>query len=276
MGLTFGDRMKLYEGAESARRFTPMLPVIARLDGRNFSGYTRGLGRPYDQRLSDLMADTVTHLVTETGAVMGYTQSDEITLAWYSSKFDSQIFFDGRVQKMVSTLAAMCSVYFNRRAPAVLPEKADQTPTFDCRAWTVPTLEEGVNVFLWRETDCTKNSISMAAHHYYSAAQLHGRTGSEKQELLFQKGVNWNDYPEFFKRGVYVQRRTEKRTFRPDELADLPPEHRARQNPELAFERSVYRRLVMPPLTRVANRVPVVFYGADPLTAPEPQGDAAP
>ena len=48
----FGDRMKVYEMAEAGRRLMPLLPAVARLDGKGFSGFTRGLARPFDERLS--------------------------------------------------------------------------------------------------------------------------------------------------------------------------------------------------------------------------------
>ncbi len=107
-----GDRMKDFEMMEAGRRFMPLLPIVARLDGKGFSKFTNGLARPYDERLSNLMVETVKYLVQESNAVMGYTQSDEITLAWYSDTIESQIYFDGRIQKMVSVLAAKCSVRF--------------------------------------------------------------------------------------------------------------------------------------------------------------------
>ncbi len=50
---SFGDRMKMYEGAEAQRKFLPGLPIVARLDGRGFSRFTKGLERPYDQRMID-------------------------------------------------------------------------------------------------------------------------------------------------------------------------------------------------------------------------------
>ena len=74
-----GDRMKLYESAEAGRRLMPLLPAVARLDGKGFSGFTRGLARPFDVRLSNLMVETTTFLVEETNAVCGYTQSDGAT-----------------------------------------------------------------------------------------------------------------------------------------------------------------------------------------------------
>src|SRR5215212_3282844 len=94
-----GDRMKRYESAEAGRRLMPLLPAVARLDGRAFHAFVKGLTRPFDERLSRLMIETV--------ASVGYTQSDEITLAWVPAGTDGQVFFDGRVQKMNSVLAAL-------------------------------------------------------------------------------------------------------------------------------------------------------------------------
>jgi tRNA(His) 5'-end guanylyltransferase len=96
-----GDRMKMYEGAEAQRRLMPLLPVIARLDGRSFHSFTRGMDRPFDATFSSCMIDTAKALVQESGACMGYVQSDEVTLAWHSEDMRSQIYFDGRVAKML-------------------------------------------------------------------------------------------------------------------------------------------------------------------------------
>ena len=93
--------MKAYEARED-RRFLPMLPVMARLDGKAFHNFCRDLEQPYDPRLSGWMQMTSHHLVSETGALAGYTQSDEISLLFYSDDPKSQIYFDGRVQKMAS------------------------------------------------------------------------------------------------------------------------------------------------------------------------------
>jgi tRNA(His) 5'-end guanylyltransferase len=268
MGDGLGDRMKRYERAEAGRRLMPLAPALARLDGRAFHSFVRGLERPFDRRLSALMVEAATALVRETNAAVGYTQSDEITLAWLWDEFDSQIFFDGRIQKMTSTLAALGTAHFNRRLPAFLPaEYADRLPVFDCRVWSVPTLEEAANAFLWRELDATKNSISMAARAYYDHAQVHDRNCSEMQELLWQKGVNWNDYPTFFKRGTFVRRRKVQRPFTAVELAALPAKHAARGDAALVVERTECGPVELPPLSKVENRVGVMFRGEEPRLA---------
>ena len=262
-----GDRMKMYEAAEAGRRFMPLLPILARIDGRCFSSFTRGMGRPFDQRFVRCMVETVRKLMEETNACMGYTQSDEISLVWHSESVKTQVWFDGRIAKMTSQLAAHATLHFYRAVETIVPGYAERLPTFDARVWQVPNRTEAANVFLWREWDATKNSTSMAASHYYSPKQLHGKNGPERQEMLFQKGINWNDYPTHFKRGTYVQKRVEAVPFSPVELAALPEKHAARTNPGLLVERSVLRVLDLPPLGSLANREAVIFDGAEPQAA---------
>jgi tRNA(His) 5'-end guanylyltransferase len=256
-----GDRMKFYESnGAGEQRLIPMVPALARLDGKAFHTFTRGLQRPYDQRLSDLMVETTKFLVDETCAKIGYTQSDEITLLWLTSGYNSEIYFDGRIQKLVSVLAAKCSVFFNSKLPSTIPEKAGAYPVFDCRVWNVPNETEAVNALIWRQNDATRNSISMAAQTHFSHNQLHEKSCDEMQEMLFkEKGINWNNYPTFFKRGTFIKRRKATRTFTVDEIDKLPTKHEARSNPELKVERSEICVVDWPQLTKVANREDIVF-----------------
>lgn len=259
-----GDRMKLYELAEAGRRFMPLLPILARIDGRCFSSFTHGMKRPYDPNMTAMMVATTIELVSETNACMGYTQSDEITLAWHSLESKSQLWFDGRVSKMTSQLGALATLHFYRLVLNRMPEYADRLPTFDARVWQVPNRTEGANVFLWREWDATKNSLTMAASELYSHKELHGKNGSDKHEMLFAKGINWNDYPPEFKRGTYVQRRRVVRPFTATEIEDLPQKHAARANPNLEVERWRISTIEMPTLASVENREDVIFEGAEP------------
>lgn len=110
----------------------------------------------------------------------------------------------------------------------------------------------------------TKNSVSMAARALFSHCELEGKSSSEMQELLFGKGVNWNDYPAFFKRGTFVRRRSVLRPLEPEVLARVPEAHRPA--PGALVERSEVVELDMPPFTKVVNRVGVVFGGEEPRT----------
>jgi len=288
-----GDRLKEYEGMESGRRFLPQLPVVARLDGKCFSNYTNDLARspeqPFDDAFHSVMVSVTKYLVDETCACMSYTQSDEITLCWHSDGYESQIWFDGRIQKMCSVLAAMASSAFNVLAAGKtqggemvhgrLLARKTTTPffgvelhrplaLFDCRIWQLPTLDEGANCFLWREYDCLKNSVSMSARTMYSHKELMNKTSSEMQEMMWQKGVNFNDYPSFFKRGTYVQRRKKTRLLTPEEMANIPEKFR----PTEPVERTEIVELDLPPLSKVTNRPGVIFRGEDPVLAADKEG----
>lgn len=258
-----GDRMKEYEMMEAGRRPLPGLPLLVRLDGKAFHTFTHGLERPFDERFQRLMDATTQFLVQETNANIGYTQSDEISLAFYHE--GAEPYLGHRYQKMTSILASMAAAFFNRELPKELPEKADKLAFFDARAWQVPSLEEAANAFLWREQDAAKNSIAMVAQHYFSHRMLQGRDSKEMQEMLFQEHkINWNDFPDRCKRGGWFRREAIKNVFTVEELEKLPPLHDARKNPNLLVTRNEVRRLTMPTFSRVTNRTAVMFQGAAP------------
>ena len=261
----FGDRMKQYEAPSTATRFFKGLPLIVRLDGRAFHTFTKGLGRPYDKRLSDLMVDTTIAMVDRFHATVGYCQSDEITLAWHLDvNSDNEYPFKGRRQKIESLMAAYCSVVFNKKLATAIPEKADAEPTFDARAFQTPTLLEAYNEFLWRQQDCVKNAISMAAQSMFTHKSLSGLSGAQMQERMWaEKGINFNDYPPFFKRGTFVRKIRTVRPLTSEELAKIP----AKMLP--VHPQEVVRSSVVPFdiwLGRTTNSgVNILFGGEEPI-----------
>jgi tRNA(His) 5'-end guanylyltransferase len=264
-GDALGDRMKAYEAREAERRFLPTLPVYARIDGRNFSAFTRGMARPYDPAMTEVMILTTEALVEETHARIGYTQSDEISLVWQAERYDSSIFFDHRIAKMTSVLASFATAAFicALRNEGSYAGRIDRLPHFDCRVFQLPNRTEAANAFLWREQDATKNAVSMAARSVYSHKALDHKSGPEMQEMLFAKGINFNDYPAFFKRGTFVRRETVWREFTAAELDKIPEAHRPEAGAKV--QRSQIKRLDMPRFGSVLNREAVIFEYAKPM-----------
>lgn len=220
-----GDRMKAYESASTSRRAFKGQPIIVRLDGKSFHSFTRGLRRPYDEDLSRLMFETTRFLVDRFNPHIGYTQSDEITLVFYEdSDSKRQYPFDGRFQKLESVLAGACSAFFTSAVAAgSLPTKTPEIVVFDARAFVVPNKIEAYNCLLWRQQDATKNAVSMAAQSMFKHQELQNKSGPEMQEMMFtQHGVNFNDYPSHFKRGVFAQRRTALRSMTPEDSLRIP------------------------------------------------------
>lgn len=239
------ERCKLYESFEAQRRLIPTLPVLARLDGRNFHTFLKNAHKPYDGRVHRLMVDTAQHLTEESSARCAYTQSDEITLFWLVNDVDTQMFFDGRIQKLTSTLAAMASVFFNRRAEEL--HKAGESlddlawskiPTFDCRVWNVPSVSEAANNFIWRQQDAKRNSILMLGQSEFSHKQMHGLSCDEVQEKLFQeRQINWSDQPDWAKRGTYLVRELVTHKYDEDQRTQLPERHPAKHDPNASYTR---------------------------------------
>lgn len=207
-----GDRMKTYERLETEQRLIPNLPIYVRLDGRGFSKFTKGMDRPYDESMSALMKDTAEHLVSTFGATIGYVQSDEISLV-FKNEYESPISFDGKKQKLVSLLAASASAYFVyafsthfKDMMKVAPFEA-RLPTFDCRVFNLPSWDEATNAVLWRYLDAIKNSKQMLAQHYFSHKDLQGLNGKILvDKLKTEKNIIWEDYPEYFKSGLFIRK----------------------------------------------------------------------
>jgi tRNA(His) guanylyltransferase len=179
-----GDRQKAFEQAPLPQRFDAHAPVIARIDGRAFHQFTKGLTRPYDARMSLAMQETTRHLVEETGACIGYTQSDEITLVWAPISMEGAGWFGFRTQKMLSQLGAQTTLAFYQQVQELMPAYARKNPTFDARVWSVPTLSDAVENLLWREQDASKNSVSMACASVYSHNRMLKKNTREKKKCL--------------------------------------------------------------------------------------------
>jgi tRNA(His) guanylyltransferase len=194
-----GDRMKInYE--EAYKLYLPMrLPTIIRLDGKTFHTFTRGMERPFDEYFMRSMAELSQYLVKEIQtAQCAYVQSDEISILLHPyKKLDTEAWFANEVQKMVSVSAGLASSWFSIRFR--------KEAIFDSRVFVLPEAEV-VNYFVWRQQDCTRNSITMVAQSLYSHKELHLKNSSDKQEMIFQKGQNWDKYPTYQKRGTVCTR----------------------------------------------------------------------
>lgn len=257
-GDDFGDRMKGYEAVETSRRFDPHLPIYARIDGRSFSSFTRGMTRPFDPQMTAAMIETAKYLVAETHAIIGYTQSDEISLLWLASSQESDALFSGKVQKMASVIASMAAAKFARVCPTGYEHKL---PCFDARVHQLPDKTEAANAILWRAMDARKNAISMVAQAHFSPKQLHGKKQPDMLEMLAKIDVEFETFPAAFKHGTFLRRVGVEREMTAAELAGIP----AKFHPIGPVTRSEIAVIDLPPFNRVSNRVEVIFDGADPL-----------
>jgi tRNA(His) 5'-end guanylyltransferase len=197
-----GDRMKGYEKVFNYR-LPDRMPVIIRLDGKNFHTLTRSAEKPFDKRIIIMMDDIATELARQIqGVKFVYTQSDEISLFIHPwSKQTSQAWFDNELQKIISVSAGIASAHASRFA-----EEAQfyyGNIVFDSRAFILP-MHEVINYFIWRQQDWERNSLNMYCSHYYSHRELHNKTESERHEMLYARSLNWNNLSTHLKRGTAI------------------------------------------------------------------------
>lgn len=240
---TLGDRIKrLYE--KVTRYFLPgRTYTIIRVDGKAFHTYTKGLFRPFDAGLIEDMDNTAKYLCEHIqGAKFAFVQSDEISILL--TDFDTittQGWFEGNLQKMCSVSASFATAIFNQlrlqryfyeneRGKGnknitehfekgvdvnefqiavgdivnYFPIGKDKLAHFDSRVFQIHDKVEVENYFIWRGQDCTRNSIASVAQSLYSSKELNGKGGNEQQEMIFQKGQNWNDLSPELKRGRLI------------------------------------------------------------------------
>ena len=227
-----GTRMKEFYEQVPKTRLVRRMPVAIRIDGKAFHTFTRGFCKPFDHILIKTMQETTKYLCENIqGCVLGYTQSDEITLILVDyQKLTSSAWFDYEVQKLCSISASMATMAFNKYfaenvANEILEYKTSMVPQcveiqqeikeyhdilraavnkgamFDARCFNIPK-EEVTNLIYWRQLDATRNSIQMVGQANFNHKELQNKTCNMIQDMLHeQKGINWNDYPTVCKRG---------------------------------------------------------------------------
>lgn len=224
---SLGDRMKENYENRAKTYLTRRTPVIIRLDGKAFHTFTRGMKKPYDEIFHNTMNATMKYLCENIqGCKLGYTQSDEITLLLTDyDTLSTDAWFDYNVQKICSVSASMATMAFNKYLRIFSDEFADSldyfgenfdedccyinslrqknnSAMFDARCFNIPE-DEVANCFIWRQQDATRNAIQMLGQCNFSHKELHGKSCNDIQDMLMlQKGINFNDMPTEFKRGV--------------------------------------------------------------------------
>lgn len=227
-----GMRMKDFYEHIPQTKLMRRTPVMIRIDGKAFHTFTRGFAKPFDDVLIKSMQRTMKYLCENIqGCVLGYTQSDEITLVLVDYKrFESSAWFDYEVMKMCSIAASMATMAFNNffreevdklifeYSHSLVPQcvELQQKATeyhnillkavhkgamFDARVFNIPK-EEVTNCVYWRQLDATRNSIQMMGQAYFSHNELQHKSCINIQDMLMEHhNINWNDLPAYKKRG---------------------------------------------------------------------------
>lgn len=232
-------RMKGYE-KRNRYYLQRKIPVIVRLDMRAGHSFTKRFERPFDNVFMESMQETAKYLCENIqNCKLSYQQSDEITLLlidYNKLKLNTDCFFDYRIDKLCSIVASMATMAFNKFFIKVthkhfeeelrtldnkisdgkfvrldeisnLENKYDKyvnkfyTAMFDARCFNIPK-EEVTNFIYWRQLDASRNSIQMVGQANFSHKELQNKSCNQIQDMLMeQKGINWNDFHTYQKRG---------------------------------------------------------------------------
>jgi len=199
-----GSRMKEYERV-TKQFIPPKNYTIIRLDGCHFHSYTKKFDKPFDDRIRTAMITTMQQLVQDIqGVVFGYHQSDEISLLLVDFQDDdTEAWYKGNIQKIVSVAAAKATMSFNSAMHTLTDINFPLQPAdFDARVFTLPTKIEVMNYFLWRIQDAERNSVSGLAQSLYSQKQLSKVNKEQQKFLCLMKGNDWERLPYYSKRGT--------------------------------------------------------------------------
>ncbi|HEX8821450.1 MAG TPA: tRNA(His) guanylyltransferase Thg1 family protein [Archangium sp.] len=197
----FEARMREGEFFHSLRLLSGAWCVL-RVDGKGFSRLTEErYEKPFDPRLREQMVRTASALMEEFQGLYAYTESDEISVLFPPE----WSLYDREVEKLVSISAGVASATFTHVAgvPAV----------FDSRVWLGVNEKAVVDYFRWRQSDATRCALNGWCYwtlrkEGQSVSQatraLHGQSVGFKNELLFQRGINFNELPLWQRRGTGI------------------------------------------------------------------------
>lgn len=215
----FDAQMRRYE---TARDYCvpPGMWIVARMDGRGFTGATAGLEKPFAEPFARCIADAARHLMTDTGLaapVYAFAQSDEISLLL---ALDDPT-FGRKERKLISILAAETALAFNRalsHTKEINTVWANGLPAFDARLSLLPNAALVVDYFRWRQADCARNALNSWCHWTliqrdgatprWAHSRLFGATKEQKHELLREYGVNFATLPAWQRNGIGLRRET--------------------------------------------------------------------
>ena len=242
---TLADKCNYYRSLTDYK-LMPNSYVLAMVDGHCFSQMIKNkFEKPFDSNFIKMMNETAKYLcVMIQGVKFAYTQPDEISLL--ITDFDTpqtDSFFSFRLCKMQSLIASMATAKFNQLIDQYHLKKYSYDTTgedceetiynvsdcikmidnlpcyqFDCKVWTVPNANDAYAWFLYRQTDCIKNSKAQTAQAYLPHKDLVGLTSDEMiAKCKEEKGIDWYAYPNDRKYGRIIQKiKKEMETDLPD------------------------------------------------------------
>jgi tRNA(His) 5'-end guanylyltransferase len=183
-------------------RVPPGAYIVVRADGRSFSRLTERLfEKPFDRKMHDHMIRAARALLEAMQGIYAFTESDEISVLLPRGAD----IFDREVEKLVSLSAGIASAHVSLGI--------GEPVEFDARIWVGARRSDVVDYFRWRQNDGTRCALHGYAYwmlrregmsERQATKALEGASVSKKNEILFARGVNFNDTPTWQRRGTGI------------------------------------------------------------------------
>ena len=175
-------RMKENYEKRSQTSLIRRIPVIVRIDGKNFHNFCKRFNKPYDEFLNNSLNEVMMFLCQNIqGCKFAQRHSDEISLL--ITDFDTlqtDAFFDYEVQKICSVVASMATAEFCRilakypyegktgEVRGVKIKWDESWPNFDTRCFNIPE-NEIANYLSWlgKKTSPFREGMNCPYYHYY-------------------------------------------------------------------------------------------------------------
>lgn len=262
--------MKNYEAVYDSL-LVPSVPVYVRIDQRAGHTFTKRLVKPFDRRYMDAMYNATKRIFAETNPLMAYIQSDEASFVY---ECPEKMPFENRAFKIQSVLASMFSSSFTVSGMSLddgdefKASLLENPPSFDCRVCQMP-ISECANMILWRQRDCIKNSITLAALEEFTTKEIEGKNSEDKISMLAERGIIYNEkYSSEERLGTFVTKESVARKLSDEEMASIPPGNLPQ--PDLFGDIWVTRNVIQKadfgrPLDEITNRTDVLFYHGTPI-----------
>jgi tRNA(His) guanylyltransferase len=170
--------------------------------------------KPNDPEALRLMNDAAKAVMSEvTDLVMAYGISDEYSFVFHK---DTNL-FGRRASKLNSTIVSTFTAYYiGYWLQSNFDSLTPPMPTFDGRCILYPTVGNLRDYISWRQADCHINNLYNSTFwslittngmtNTDAETRLQTTTSADKNEILFQNGINYNNEDPIYRKGTVLYR----------------------------------------------------------------------
>jgi tRNA(His) guanylyltransferase len=208
---TLKNRIDSYSAAYN-HKILAKLPIITIVNGRSFAKLTTLINKPFSNDLAQCFSAALGALMQEMdGTIFGYSHNDELVIVSRNDQTpETQPWYNNDIQKSASISASIATVQFNNYAASLDLDLIGE-PVFYSQVFAVPNITEAINLLVCKQQQSFFISVQLACFFELSKKfeknnvknMLSGATIDEKIDLLKREcGINYNEYPAAFIRGI--------------------------------------------------------------------------